>query len=127
LTDIRTTGDTTGEYTLALCADLIFSSKIRAAAAATGASAQLARTVSNVLERARATPPPQRILLDLDARGDMAALIRELKSDAATSHIPIIAFASHVREDAIAAARAAGADRVVARSAFVRLLPELLK
>jgi CheY-like chemotaxis protein len=127
LTDIQADGHPTGEYTLALCADLIFSSKIRAAAAATGAPAQLARTAPDLLARARGAPRPHLILLDLDARGDMAALIRELKSDEATAQIPIVAFVSHVREDAIDAARAAGADRVLARSAFVRVLPELLK
>jgi hypothetical protein len=40
--------------------------------------------------------------------------------------VNIIAFVSHVREDAIAAARSAGADRVLARSAFVRELNNLL-
>jgi hypothetical protein len=40
--------------------------------------------------------------------------------------VPVVAFASHVRADLIAEARAAGADRVLARSAFVAELPALV-
>ena len=38
----------------------------------------------------------------------------------------MIAFVSHVRVDHAEAARAAGASRVLARSAFVKELPELV-
>jgi hypothetical protein len=41
--------------------------------------------------------------------------------------VELIAYVSHVREDLIAAARAAGADRVLARGAFSKLLPDLLR
>jgi hypothetical protein len=41
--------------------------------------------------------------------------------------VPVIAFGAHVQGAALVAARAAGADRVLARSAFVNALPGLLR
>ncbi len=112
--------------TLALTADLLFAARIRAAAEALNVVVLLLRSAAAVAEAALERRPA-RILLDLDARQlDAAALIRRLKSDERTADIQVIAFVSHVRDDAIAEARDAGADRVLARSAFVRLLPTLL-
>lgn len=109
---------------VALAADLLLGARIRGAAQASGAAVELARSADALLERAR-TAPPARILLDLDTRSaDAVALIRALKTDPATAGIEVVAFVSHVREDAIAAARDAGADRVLARGAFLRQLPE---
>jgi CheY-like chemotaxis protein len=111
---------------LAIAADLLFASRIRAVAAEAGVDAVLVRSPDALLASAQ-THPPRRILIDLDARAfDPAELIRRLKEDERTRPIEVIAFVSHVREDAIAAARQAGADRVLARSAFVRQLPALM-
>lgn len=111
---------------LALVADLIFAARIRGAAGPAGARVETLRSAEALLERA-AAERPRLILLDLDARGISAGvLISRLKEDPATADVPVVAFVSHVRQDAIAEARAAGADRVMARSAFVRDLPALL-
>jgi CheY-like chemotaxis protein len=118
---------TGGIAALALVADLIFASRIRGAAAAAGVEVAVVQSAAAFLERARALRP-RLILIDLDARtGDAAALIRELKADPALHAIPIVAFGAHVAGIALLAARAAGAERVVARSAFVRDLPALLR
>jgi CheY-like chemotaxis protein len=107
---------------VALSADLLFAARIRGAAQAVGADVELARTGAALLARARTTPP-RRILLDLDTRStDPIALIEALKADAATSGIEVVAYVSHVREDLIERARAAGADHVLARGAFTRQL-----
>lgn len=112
---------------VALVADLIFASRIRGAASTIGVSAVTVQTAEAVRERVREARP-RVILLDLDARSvDVPQLIRELKRRENTEEIPVVAFVSHVRTDAIQAARDAGADRVLARSAFVRELPELLR
>jgi CheY-like chemotaxis protein len=111
----------------AACADLIFGARVRAAAEAAGWQALLISPRDAAANRIR-TELPRLVLLDLDARWlDAVALIAALKADPATAAIPVVAFASHVRTDALAAAREAGADRVLARSAFVRQLPELLR
>ncbi len=63
------------------------------------------------------------VLIDLDAQVAVAAieLCREADGRPKT-----IAFGSHVRTDLFDAARAAGADEVLARSAVVKRLPSLL-
>ncbi|HEY8470908.1 MAG TPA: hypothetical protein VIL18_14750 [Longimicrobiales bacterium] len=111
---------------LALVADLIFASRIRGAAAAQGVPVQVVRSADELLARARATPP-RLVLVDLEARAaDPAGTIARLRATPEGAGVPIVAFGSHVNRDAIEAARAAGATRVLARSAFVRELPGLL-
>lgn len=113
---------------LAAVADLMFSSRIRAAAAGAGGGAevQFARTGDEVITRAKRLRP-SRILLDLNGAGlDPIGTIQRLKADPEVNVIPIVGFVSHVQSDVIAAARGAGIDEVLARSAFVARLPELL-
>jgi CheY-like chemotaxis protein len=107
---------------VAAVADLMFASKIRGAAAQTGVEVVFARSAADLVDRAAGT---RLILLDLETRWLDAATIRALKQGAARDAV-VIAFASHVRGDLLTSARAAGADRVLARSAFVRTLPALL-
>lgn len=117
-------GDEGGVY--ALVADLIFASRIRAAAAAEGVRVETVTTSNALIEAAHAARP-RLILVDLAARGvDPVSLIGALKADSALASVPIVAFGPHVDADLLVAAREAGADRVLARSAFVRLLPSLL-
>lgn len=119
-------GDKGKGRVLAVTADLLFAARIRAAAEQAGVALTVARSGEDVAALVR-EHQPRLLLLDLDARWlDAPAVIRELKGDAGTAAVPVVAYVSHVREAAIAAARAAGAERVLARSAFVRLLPELL-
>ena len=109
---------------VAAAADLMFASKIRGAAAQAGVEVGFARSAADLLERAAAA---RLVLLDLETRRlDADAAIRALKQERADG-ISIVAFASHVLGDTLASARAAGADRVLARSAFVRELPALLR
>ncbi len=110
---------------LAWAADLVSAARIRGAAQAAGTELRLVRGADELL-RAAAAEQPRLIVVDLEARGEPAAAIARLKADAATAAIPVIAFAPHVREDALAAARSAGAERVLARGAFIRDLPRLL-
>ncbi len=111
---------------LAAVADLMFSSKIRAAAGLAGADVRFARTAEELLRQAR-EGRPSRILLDLNAATlDAIDTIARLKGDPDLAATPIVGFVSHVQADVIAAARAAGIDEVMARSAFVTRLPELL-
>lgn len=106
--------------------DLLFGARIRAAARANDVEVVVHRTPAELIGAA-VEHAPHRILIDLDARAyDSVNVIRSLKGDARTRDTEVVAFVSHVREDAIRAARDAGADRVLARSAFVRQLPDLV-
>ena len=100
---------------LAWAADLLSGARIRGAAQAAGRELRLIRG-GDELVRAAAAERPRLIIVDLEARGDPVGTIARLKAEAATAAVPVIAFAPHVREDAIAAARAAGAERVLARA-----------
>lgn len=110
---------------LAAVADLMFASRIRAAAPP-GLELQFARTSEDVLARARSLRPAL-LLVDLNlAAIDPPGTIARLKADPETRGIRVVGFVSHVQSDLVAAARAAGIDEVLARSAFVARLPELL-
>ncbi|MGH7505854.1 MAG: hypothetical protein ACRELX_09390, partial [Longimicrobiales bacterium] len=87
-----------------MVADLMFASRIRAAGDTAGVTVHLARGEDETLEAAR-THGVRLVLVDLDARAlDAVALIRRLREPEANITAPVIAFVSHVRTDAIAAA-----------------------
>ncbi len=114
------------ETIVALVDDLFFLAKIRETAKAVGV------TVVTIDARrgpaAVAEAEARAIILDLNARSLSAVdWIQALKSDSATRPVRIVAFVSHVQEQLISAARAAGCDSVMARSAFTQQLPELLR
>jgi DNA-binding NarL/FixJ family response regulator len=111
---------------LALAADLLFASRIRGAGQAAGTAVALARTPDELVRQAAAHQPAL-ILVDLHARGDAASAIRAIRQAQSGVRSRIVAFASHTDAAAIQAARDAGADRVLARSAFMRELPALLR
>jgi|WetSurMetagenome_2_1015567.scaffolds.fasta_scaffold25117_2 CheY-like chemotaxis protein len=112
---------------LAALDDLMFTSRIRSAAQAVRADVRVAKTTDDLVSAARASNP-KLILIDLNARGiDAPAAIARLKADPAVSAIRVVGFVSHVDAAAIAAARSAGIDEVLARSAFVSRLAALLE
>ena len=106
--------------------DLFFLAKIQETAKAVGAKVLSLNAQSGPAAVAEAHP--RAVIIDLNLRS-AAPLdsIRALKGDPATSPIPVVAFVSHVQEQLIADARAAGCETVLARSAFTRQLPELLR
>lgn len=119
-------GDSTAASIVALPADLIFGARIRSAGESAGVVVATARNPDDLVEKVNRLRP-RLVVVDLDLRGDAVGAIAALKGDPATAAIPVLAYVSHVRQDAIVAARAAGADRVLARSAFARDLPSLLR
>lgn len=110
-----------------LTGDLFFRARIEAVAQAAGVRVACVTSWEEVergLEDAPAAAPG-RVLVDLAYReADPAGAIRALKSRPAPPLV--VAFGPHRDADAFRAARDAGADRVLARSAFVERLPELL-
>jgi CheY-like chemotaxis protein len=111
---------------LAILDDLMFTSKIRTAAAQLGVTVAFARSAAAAVAEMRKTPPSL-VILDLNnPRTDPLGTVAAMKADPALAAIPTVGFASHVQTDVIAAARAAGVDEVLARSAFTTKLPEIL-
>ena len=114
-------------HVIALLDDLIFLSRIRSAAAATGTRVVRLGDGAALVDTCRRERPAL-VLADLDAeRVGAADALAALRAEADLGDVPAIGFFSHVREDRAEAARAAGFDRVLARGAFVRELPELLE
>jgi CheY-like chemotaxis protein len=106
--------------------DLLFRSKISAAAKAAGVEVRAATTADAALERARVDHPTL-VLLDLDsARTQPLEVLRRFAADPALSDLETLGFVSHVHADLIREARAHGIGNVLARSAFVVSLPDIL-
>ena len=108
---------------LAIVDDLLFRSKLEAAAAQLGVLLTIVADTSSVPRNGQ---PWSRMLIDLNlSRGDALAMIRDLRQ--AHPGIPVIGYCSHVQQDLQQQALEAGCTRVLARSAFVQQLPELLR
>jgi CheY-like chemotaxis protein len=112
---------------VALIDDLLFLSRVREAAKGSGAEVKAVRSADALLEACRARPEEALVVADLDTpRLKAVEAVRALRSDAALASIPVVGFLSHVHADLAREAREAGATRVLARSAFVQELPELI-
>jgi CheY-like chemotaxis protein len=112
-----------------LCAidDLIFSIKISTAAKALGTPIFFERNADMVLPRIR-EKQPSLVILDLNStKLRPFEVIAALKADPALMNVRTLGYVSHVHGHLIAAARSAGIDEVLARSAFADRLGEILR
>jgi len=111
---------------LAIVDDLMFASKIKTAARQLGVTVAFARSSADALAAMRANTPAL-VILDLNnPRTDPLGTVAEMKRDPATASIRTLGYVSHVETDLIEAARQAGVDEVMARSAFTTKLAEIL-
>lgn len=110
--------ETSPKPVLALVRDLLFASKITATAQAAGSAVRVIRDPAQL-----AGIKGERLLVDLNLEGAIEAAGRW-----GAEHVEeVIGFVSHVDAATAARARQAGIGRVVARSKFVEMLPELVK
>lgn len=106
--------------------DLLFRSKISETASRLGITASFPRSPKK-LEDAIRTSPPDLLILDLNSsRFEPLRILQTVKSEAATRDVKTVGFLSHVQKDLAVAAKEAGCDRVMARSAFTKDLPKVL-
>ena len=111
---------------LAAVEDLLFKSKISETADVLGFEARFPRSKRKLLEALHESQPDL-LIVDLNSmRFEPLELLQTIKSDDATKDVPTVGFLSHVQKDLAVAAREAGCDRVMARSAFTRDLPKIL-
>ena len=102
---------------LVLVRDLMFSSRISAAARAAGVAITALRDPAQVTgARGR------RLIVDLNQAGALEAAAQWKNASAGD----VVGFVSHVDGETISRARAAGIDRIFPRSRFVESLPEIL-
>jgi len=111
---------------LAAVDDLLFSSKIRTTAKQTGVELAFARTPPEILEQSRSSKPAL-VIFDLNsAKANALDTIAAMKNDPELASIRTLGFVSHVQTGLIEAAREAGIDEVLARSAFAGNLAAIL-
>jgi PleD family two-component response regulator len=107
--------------------DLMFASRIASTAKALGVEIAFARSPEAIVEAVR-TRAPRLVIFDLNSvKVRPLEAVAALQADAALAAVPTVGFVSHVQAELIAAAREAGVGQVLARSAFVTQLPQLLQ
>ncbi|SRR5258708_2857380 len=111
---------------LAVLEDLLFTVKISEAAKRAGLDVEFLKSEKDALEKAKESP--LLIIIDVNCTCvEPLRLITELKGAAETKPISIIAYLSHVQGELKQAAQEAGANVVMARSAFSQNLQQILK
>jgi DNA-binding NarL/FixJ family response regulator len=107
--------------------DLLFSTKISSTAKAVDVKVHFERNPATVESAIRETRPSL-VILDLNSRRlKPLDVVARLKADPDLAGIRTIGYVSHVDSDTIEAARTAGIDQVLARSAFSERLAEILR
>ena len=111
---------------LVVADDLLFRSKISTAAKASGVVVRAATTPDAAVERAR-DDRPTLVLIDLDGQKPAPfEVLRRFSDDPELRQLDTVGFVSHVHADLVQRARELGIGRVMARSAFVAGLADLL-
>ena len=111
---------------LAVLEDLLFTVKISEAAKRSGLDVEFLKSEQDTLEKAKERP--LLIIIDLNCNCvEPLQLIEKLKGDPETKPISVIAYLSHVQGELKQAAQEAGANIVMARSAFSQNLQQIMK
>lgn len=111
---------------LVVADDLLFRSKISSTAKALGVVVRAATTPDAAVERAREDRPTL-VLIDLDGqRPAPFEVLQRLADDPALRDLETVGFVSHVHAELVRRARELGIGQVMARSAFVAGLADLL-
>ena len=106
--------------------DLLFSVKISTAAKSLGVDVYFERSPGGVVSAVR-EKRPSLVIFDLNSkRLQPMQAIADIKADPQLQNIRTLGYVSHVDTGSIEAAREAGVDQVLARSAFTDRLGEIL-
>lgn len=112
---------------LAAVEDLLFTVKINDAAKRAGLEVEFVKSERDAIDKAT-HEKPLLMILDLNFNGvQPLKLISKLKGNADTKPISIIGYLSHVQGELKQQAQEAGANIVMARSAFSQNLQQILK
>ena len=111
---------------LVVADDLLFRSKISTVAKSLGVVVRAATTPDAAITRVK-EDQPSLVLLDLDGqRPAPFDVLQLLAADPALRSVPTLGFVSHVHAHLVQRARDLGIGSVMARSAFVAELPNIL-
>lgn len=116
------------EIVLALISDLFFVSRVQSAAKNAGLTCEsldVYKTAAEFMDGLHSHPPAL-IVLDLNSSLPWPEWLPAAKADPKTAPIPWLAFGSHMNPRRLAAARHAGADKVIPKSRLDEELVEML-
>jgi DNA-binding NarL/FixJ family response regulator len=116
------TGDLFMRRVVALMDDIFFQMKVAETAKHFGIEFKVAANADALLSLL--DPPPQLVIVDLNARNQPIEAIVKLR--AAAKDVRILAFLSHVQRELAQQAKTAGCDEVMPRSSFTQNLAEIL-
>ncbi|CAN5785059.1 hypothetical protein BH23ACT11_BH23ACT11_13680 [soil metagenome] len=106
--------------------DLLFKSKILETAKELNVEVKFPRSPRKLIATIEESPPDL-LILDLNSdHFEPLELVKTMKLDEALREVPTVGFLSHVQKDLAVAAREAGCDRIMARSAFTTDLPKIV-
>jgi PleD family two-component response regulator len=112
---------------LAVVEDLMFTVKIADAAKRAGLDVEFVKSERDVIEKAT-QEKPLLVILDLNFEAvQPLKLISQMKNDGEMKQISLIGYLSHVQGELKQQAQEAGANIVMARSAFSQNLQQILK
>jgi len=112
---------------LAVVEDLLFTVKISDAAKRAGLDVEFLKSERDVIDKAN-SEKPLLIILDLNFNAvQPLKLISKLKGNGQMKQISLIGYLSHVQGELKQQAQEAGANIVMARSAFSQNLQQILK
>jgi PleD family two-component response regulator len=112
---------------LAVVDDLLFTVKIADAAKRAGLDVEFLKSESDVIQKVH-EEKPLLVILDLNCNSvETLELIGKLRSNGDGKPVNIIAYLSHVQGELKMKAQEAGANMVMARSAFSQNLQQILK
>jgi PleD family two-component response regulator len=112
---------------LAVVEDLLFTVKISDAAKRAGLDVEFVKSERDVIEKAT-QEKPLLIILDLNFSAvEPLKLISKVKSNGEMKQISVIGYLSHVQGELKQQAQEAGANIVMARSAFSQNLQQILR
>ena len=102
--------------------DLFFQMKLAETAKHLGLEVKVAANVESLLQLL--DPPPQLVIIDLNARSQPLEAMKQLRS--AQPQLHVIGFLSHVQTGLADQAKAVGFNEVMPRSKFSIHLPDIL-
>ncbi len=111
---------------LAVVDDLFVRSRIDAAADVAGVEVRYVGSLDEIRAAVDGRPARAALVGMAATRRRWPEFVRQIRAEPATRGLYVLAFGPHKNLDLRAQALEAGVDRVVANSAFTRLLPTLL-
>lgn len=111
---------------IALVADLMFASRIASTLGAAGYTVQIVSDTAALIAGAQQMPPDG-IIVNFGAPFlDWEGAIRTVRAEPSLQETPVLAFGPHVDTEGRAAAKAAGATRIVTNGAFMSGMPNVI-